>query len=148
MAGSFAPYPIAIIINPPPTNRHTTQVGICGWIQLLFALLAFNLKFASLCLPFRKPLSCALSSVHCHNTCLPDWPTACTFHHPFAVHHLILPRFCTFMITSTSSISLCLVKMLMLDEMLMARPRRRWVAAKSRYEYAQLAQRRPTPLEH
>lgn len=31
--GSFAPYPIAIIINSPPTNRHTPQVGICGWFN-------------------------------------------------------------------------------------------------------------------
>lgn len=40
------------------------------------------------------------------------------------------------------------MKALTLIKMLMALPRHRWVAAKTRYEYDHLAQRRPSPSEH
>lgn len=40
------------------------------------------------------------------------------------------------------------MKVFMLIKMLMAMPHNRWVAAKARYEYDHLAQRRPSPSEH
>lgn len=40
------------------------------------------------------------------------------------------------------------MKVLTLIKMLIATPRHRWVAAKARYEYDHLAQRRPSPAEH